>query len=86
MPGGKPAGLPCPQLDAQRRCRLYGRPERPAVCASLQPEPAMCGHSAADALAWLARLEDATRPAGPDAVRRRSAPLAPSLACAPVRA
>jgi hypothetical protein len=63
MPGGKPAGVPCVQLDAQLRCRLFGQPERPAVCRTLRPEPAMCGGSRGEALAWLARLERATAPA-----------------------
>ena len=73
MPQGKPAGVPCVQLDDQLGCRLFGRPERPAFCASLQPEPAMCGASRGDALAALAWLERMTRPgaaahdtAGPD--------------------
>ncbi|WP_394788903.1 YkgJ family cysteine cluster protein, partial [Rhodoferax sp.] len=43
MPGGKPAGVHCVQLDADLRCRLFGLPERPAVCASLAPTPEMCG-------------------------------------------
>jgi len=60
MPDGKPAGVRCVQLDAAGRCRLYGRPERPAVCAELAPAPDMCGDSRAHALAWLARLERAT--------------------------
>jgi uncharacterized protein len=63
LPGGKPAGLPCPQLDEARRCRLYGRPERPAVCASLRPSAEMCGADRLHAMAWLARVEGATRPA-----------------------
>ena len=62
MPQGKPAGVRCVQLDAQARCRLFGRPERPAVCASLAPQPAMCGESATQAMAWLSRLEAATAP------------------------
>jgi Fe-S-cluster containining protein len=37
MPRGKPAGTRCVQLDASLRCRLFGRPERPAVCGTLQP-------------------------------------------------
>lgn len=61
--GGKPAGMPCPQLDAARRCRLFGDPRRPAVCASLQPSATMCGESPAQAVAWLTALEEATRPA-----------------------
>jgi hypothetical protein len=63
MPQGKPAGMPCIQLDEALRCRLFGRPERPAVCASLMPEPAMCGASRAQAMTWLTRLERQTRAA-----------------------
>ena len=62
MPVGKPAGVRCVQLDDQQRCRLFGRPERPAVCASLRPEPAMCGADRAQALLRLTRLEALTRP------------------------
>jgi Fe-S-cluster containining protein len=60
MPHGKPAGVRCVQLDDANRCRLFGRPERPAVCTRLRPEPAMCGAGRAHALAWLAALESAT--------------------------
>lgn len=60
MPQGKPAGVRCVQLDAANRCRLFGLPERPAVCRALRPEPAMCGGSASEALRWLAQLEAAT--------------------------
>ncbi len=63
MPHGKPAGIPCVQLLPDYRCALYGRPERPAVCASLRPTEEMCGVSRADALDYLARLEAATGPA-----------------------
>jgi hypothetical protein len=63
LPAGKPAGQRCVQLDPAGRCRIFGRPERPAVCSSLMPSPAMCGNSAAEALAWLATLEQQTRPA-----------------------
>ncbi|MBU6247016.1 MAG: YkgJ family cysteine cluster protein [Xanthomonadaceae bacterium] len=61
MPQGKPAGIRCVQLDEANRCRLFGRPERPAVCASLRPEPAMCGDDRDHAMRWLTRLEAATR-------------------------
>ena len=64
MPGGKPAGVRCVQLDEAERCRLFGRPERPTVCASLLPQPAMCGSSRTEAMAWLTRLELDTHPAG----------------------
>jgi len=62
MPQGKPAGVRCVQLTPDNRCRLYGRPERPAICVRLRPSEEMCGHSAEEALAWLAQLERATRP------------------------
>ena len=62
MPQGKPAGVRCVQLDDDLRCRLFGKPERPAFCASLRPGADMCGSSAAEALALLAALERATAP------------------------
>ncbi len=62
MPAGKPAGVRCVQLDEGGLCRLFGRPERPAFCSSLRPEPEMCGDSREDAMARLAHLEIATRP------------------------
>ncbi|WDD93225.1 YkgJ family cysteine cluster protein [Burkholderia sp. FERM BP-3421] len=62
MPDGKPAGVPCVQLDADARCRIFGRPERPACCGGLQPSDEMCGGTRAHALAWLTTLEAATRP------------------------
>ena len=62
MPQGKPAGVPCVQLDEQLRCRLFGRAERPAVCVSLRPSAEMCGDSPAQAMLWLARLDKLTAP------------------------
>ena len=65
MPQGKPAGVPCVQLDEDLRCRLFGHPQRPAVCASLAPAPEMCGHTRVQALRWLTALELATTPGRP---------------------
>jgi Fe-S-cluster containining protein len=62
MPNGKPAGVRCIQLDADNKCMIFGQPERPAFCASLQPSIEMCGESQAQALAWLTRLEQLTQP------------------------
>jgi len=62
MPHGKPAGIPCVQLDDELRCRLFGRPERPRFCASLQPRAEMCGQSREQALAGLQELDRATTP------------------------
>jgi isochorismate synthase EntC len=60
MPNGKPAGVRCVQLTADNRCAIFADLRRPAVCASLQPEPAMCGSDRTQAMAWLTALEDAT--------------------------
>lgn len=60
LPRGKPAGMPCPHLDNDLRCLLFGQPERPAVCGSLKPEPEMCGADRAYAMHWLSALERAT--------------------------
>jgi uncharacterized protein len=62
LTGGKRAGAACVQLDAQLRCRLFGRPDRPEVCRSLRPTPEMCGPDRGHALAWLARLDRQTAP------------------------
>ena len=62
MPFGKPAGMPCVQLDDDYRCRLFGKPERPAFCASLKPQAPMCGGSMQAAFSILGALELATRP------------------------
>lgn len=62
MPHGKPAGIPCVQLDDAYGCRLFGHPERPAFCVSLRPQPSMCGSNRDDAMETLRVLEIATRP------------------------
>ena len=61
MPHGKPAGIPCVQLLPDLRCAIFGKPERPAVCASLRPTETMCGADREEALAHLTALELATR-------------------------
>ena len=62
MPEGKPAGVPCVQLDDSLRCKLFGRPERPSFCSGLQPSAEMCGEDREHAIVWLTSLEHATRP------------------------
>jgi Fe-S-cluster containining protein len=62
MPNGKPAGVRCIQLGEDQRCKIFGRPERPACCSGLQASLEMCGSDRDGALIWLTRLEDATRP------------------------
>lgn len=62
MPHGKPACVPCVQLDDELRCKVFDKPERPAFCAGLKPSAEMCGASREDALAWLTQMELATKP------------------------
>ena len=62
MPQGKPAGVACVQLDPAGRCRIFGRPDRPAVCSSLRPTREMCGETREHALRFLSRLEALTAP------------------------
>lgn len=62
MPFGKPANTPCVQLDAQLRCKIFGSPLRPDVCAGLQPQAEMCGGSREQAMVYLLDLEAQTAP------------------------
>jgi hypothetical protein len=62
MPYGKPAGIPCVQLDADLDCALFGDPRRPAVCIALRPQRSMCGATRDEALHHLNELEHATAP------------------------
>jgi hypothetical protein len=47
------------------RCAIFGRPERPAFCASLRPTQEMCGATREAAFAYLDTLESATDPFAP---------------------
>lgn len=62
MPQGKPAGVRCIQLDEQNLCKIFGHPDRPAVCGSLQPSRDMCGHHQQEAMTYLINLEQLTGP------------------------
>lgn len=62
MPHGKPAGMPCVQLDKELRCKVFNKPERPAFCGGLQASREMCGDTREYALAWLTQMELATKP------------------------
>jgi len=63
MPAGKPAGVRCVQLTRDNRCKLFGKPERPAVCRQLRPSEDMCGLTNREAFERLEYLEQATMPA-----------------------
>ncbi|ARN72989.1 YkgJ family cysteine cluster protein [Oceanicoccus sagamiensis] len=60
MPAGKPAGVRCVNLDDSYRCTLFGRPERPLLCAQFMAEASVCGDSRDQALALIGSLEQAT--------------------------
>ena len=60
MPNGKPAGVPCAHLLADMRCELFGRPERPALCARFKPADDVCGTSRDNAIWLISELEAAT--------------------------
>jgi uncharacterized protein len=62
MPNGKPAGVRCVQLDVENRCKIFGLPDRPAFCASLQANLEMCGETREYAIIWLTHLETLTKP------------------------
>jgi hypothetical protein len=61
MPKGKAAGERCIQLDEKNLCRLFGKPERPAVCLAFQPCRSICGETDQQALFNLQQLETLTR-------------------------
>jgi len=63
MPNGKKAGERCVQLNEQNMCLIFGKPERPAFCGSLQPSLEMCGENRSHAIEWLSTLERLTAPA-----------------------
>jgi uncharacterized protein len=60
MPNGKAAGVRCVQLNEMNQCMIFGKPERPAVCQSLQASGEMCGDTRERALRYLSRLEQLT--------------------------
>ena len=62
MPHGKPAGVRCLQLNDLNQCMIFGKPERPSVCQSLQPSIDMCGDTRDHALHYLKRLDALTSP------------------------
>lgn len=62
MPNGKPAGVPCVQLNEEGLCKLFGSKLRPKVCGDLNAVLEMCGHHKEEALNYLTHLEALTAP------------------------
>jgi uncharacterized protein len=62
MPGGKPAGARCINLDEKNYCLIHGNADYPRICGSLKPSMEMCGNTNEHAFAYLADLEIKTAP------------------------
>lgn len=62
MSQGKPAGVPCLQLDAQGLCKLFDQPARPDVCRRFKAAEQVCGKDSSQALRLINALEIATSP------------------------
>ncbi|AEF22403.1 YkgJ family cysteine cluster protein [Pseudomonas fulva] len=60
MPNGKAAGERCVNLADDNLCSIFGREDRPAVCAAFSADFAVCGNSREEAIRLLAWLEDVT--------------------------
>ncbi|WP_158774410.1 YkgJ family cysteine cluster protein [Cobetia sp. L2A1] len=60
MPDGKPAGVRCIQLDTDNLCKLFGQPERPAVCGNFGFDHELCGDTRAQALHLIGEWERLT--------------------------
>jgi hypothetical protein len=58
----KAAGISCPHLTDDYRCRIFGQSDRPACCSGLQPSPEMCGPDRFYAMEYLSKLEIYTKP------------------------
>jgi hypothetical protein len=61
MPEGKPAGVRCIQLTDQNYCKLFGKPERPAVCSAFIASVDVCGTENTHAYRLLTELETITK-------------------------
>lgn len=61
MPQGKPAGERCVQLTSENLCKLFGKPERPAVCLAFKADAEVCGDSDNIALLNITELERLTQ-------------------------
>jgi hypothetical protein len=62
MPKGKPAGVRCIQLTEDNKCKLFGKPDRPRVCSSLNASEEQCGQDNEQANKYLTQLEELTIP------------------------
>jgi len=52
--------VPCVQLDAHLGCKIFGQPERPAVCGGFRPMVDVCGSHRQEAIWLIGELERLT--------------------------
>nr|WP_320134889.1 YkgJ family cysteine cluster protein [uncultured Amphritea sp.] len=62
MPNGKPAGVPCVNLDDAFNCTIWNTPHFPPLCRAFQAQAEHCGETQQQALTILTRLEQETAP------------------------
>ncbi|MDD1781350.1 YkgJ family cysteine cluster protein [Enterovibrio sp. ZSDZ35] len=60
MPNGKPAGQRCIQLNDDNLCKIFGQPDRPAVCSQFKADRDICGSTNQYAIDVLTELESLT--------------------------
>lgn len=61
MPNGKPADVPCANLDMVTfRCKIWGKENYPSFCHRFLPELSICGESQDEALEKIRWLEQHT--------------------------
>ena len=60
MPDGKKAGERCIHLTEDRKCAIFGHPDRPLICSSFTPAAEVCGESFEEAMDLLEYLEKET--------------------------
>jgi len=61
MPGGKPAGVRCVNLDDDHYCRVWGTAMYPDICRRFAADAAVCGQTRDEAMVLLTVMEKATR-------------------------
>jgi uncharacterized protein len=60
-PHGKKAGIRCANLDAENKCTLFARPERPDVCKRFLATEEYCSTENEEAFRILTVLENLTQ-------------------------
>ncbi len=62
MPGGKPGGVRCVNLDEHGLCTIWNTPDYPSACRNFTPTPEFCGSTNEEAMSILRAFDKATTP------------------------